>query len=167
VDVESGADLPAREAGERWVKGPQVMQGYLNNPKATAETIVEDGWLRTGDIATFDEDGYMFIVDRLKELIKFKGFQVASAELEATLIAMEGIADAAVIGLADDAAGEIPIAFVQSGENGPSDDAIHSHFKANLATYKKLHQIHRVEAIPKSASGKTLRRVLRDQITAA
>lgn len=166
VDVETGADLPAGEAGELWVKGPQVMQGYLNNPKATAETIVEDGWLRTGDIAMFDEDGYMFVVDRLKELIKFKGFQVAPAELEATLIAMDGITDAAVIGLADDAAGEIPVAFI-TGEDAPTDDVIHAYFKANLATYKQLHQVHRIDAIPKSASGKILRRVLREQIANA
>lgn len=166
VDVESGVDLPAGKEGELWVKGPQVMQGYLNNPKATAETIVEDGWLRTGDIAMFDQDGYMFVVDRLKELIKYKGFQVAPAELEGALIAMDGISDAAVIGLPDEEAGELPIAFIVEGANAPDDDQIKSHFKATLATYKQLHQIHRIDAIPKSASGKILRRVLRDQIAA-
>ena len=114
--------------GELWIKGPQVMQGYLNNAKATAETITDDGWLRTGDIARIDEDGYLFIVDRLKELIKYKGFQVAPAELEATLVAMDGVIDAAVIGLADDDAGELPIAFVICAEGGPDEATIHAHF---------------------------------------
>ncbi|EEB84508.1 AMP-binding protein [Roseobacter sp. GAI101] len=166
VDVESGKDLPAGQEGELWVKGPQVMQGYLNNVKATAETIVEDGWLRTGDIALIDEDGYMFVVDRLKELIKFKGFQVAPAELEATLVAMDGIIDAAVIGIPDDDAGEVPIAFVVAGKDAPTDADIHAHFKETLSTYKQLHQIRWVNEVPKSASGKILRRLLRDQVAA-
>uniref|UniRef100_A0AAN0M9C0 AMP-binding protein n=1 Tax=Yoonia rhodophyticola TaxID=3137370 RepID=A0AAN0M9C0_9RHOB len=118
VDIETGADLPAGQEGELWIKGPQVMQGYLNNPSATAATIVDDGWLRTGDIARIDADGYMFIVDRLKELIKYKGFQVAPAELEATLVGMDGITDAAVIGLPDPEAGELPIGFVVAAEGG-------------------------------------------------
>ena len=164
VDPETGEALPANSEGELWIKGPQVMQGYLNNPTATAETITSDGWLRTGDIARVDEDGYMFIVDRLKELIKYKGFQVAPAELEDTLVSIDGIIDAAVIGLPDDEAGELPIAFVIRGESGPDEDAIHAHFDATLATYKKLHQIRFVDEIPKSASGKILRRFLRDQV---
>ncbi|MDA8584929.1 AMP-binding protein [Rhodobacteraceae bacterium] len=164
VDPETGEALPVDGEGELWIKGPQVMQGYLNNAKATSETITDDGWLRTGDIARVDSDGYMFIVDRLKELIKYKGFQVAPAELEATLIAIEGITDAAVIGLPDEEAGELPIAFVVLGEGGPDEAAIHAHFEANLATYKQLHQIRFVAEIPKSASGKILRRFLRDQV---
>lgn len=164
VDPENGQALPVGEEGELWIKGPQVMKGYLNNPKATAETITSDGWLRTGDIARIDEDGYLFIVDRLKELIKYKGFQVAPAELEAVLVAMDGIADAAVIGLPDDDAGELPIAFVVRGADGPDESAIHAHFSSNLASYKQLHKIRFVNEIPKSASGKILRRFLRDQI---
>jgi len=164
VDIDTGADLGPGGEGELWIKGPQVMQGYLNNPKATAETLVEDGWLRTGDIAMIDADGYMTIVDRLKELIKFKGFQVAPAELEATLVAMEGVTDAAVIGQRDDEAGELPIAFVARAEGGPTDAAIRAHFAATLAPYKQLHAIHAVDEIPKSASGKILRRLLRDQM---
>ncbi len=164
VDIESGTDLPAGEEGELWIKGPQVMQGYLNNPKATAETITDDGWLRTGDIAKIDADGYMFIVDRLKELIKFKGFQVAPAELEATLVAMEGITDAAVIGLPDPEAGELPIAFVVTGDPAPDEAAIRAHLDTQLAHYKQVHQVHFVDEIPKSASGKILRRLLRDQV---
>lgn len=164
VDIDSGEDLSVDQEGELWIKGPQVMQGYLNNADATAATITEDGWLRTGDIAKVDGDGYMFIVDRLKELIKYKGFQVAPAELEAALVAVEGINDAAVIGLPDEEAGELPIAFVVVGEAGPDESAIKAHFDANLAHYKQLHQIHFRDEIPKSASGKILRRLLRDQM---
>ena len=164
VDIETGQDLPAGQEGELWIKGPQVMQGYLNNSAATAQTITTDGWLRTGDIALIDDDGYMFIVDRLKELIKFKGFQVAPAELEATLGAMPGITDAAVIGLPDEEAGELPIAFVLAGENAPDADAIKAHLGQTLAHYKQVHQVHFVDEIPKSASGKILRRLLRDRV---
>lgn len=164
VDIDTGADLDPGEEGELWIKGPQVMQGYLNNPEATAETITEDGWLRTGDIAKFDADGYMFIVDRLKELIKYKGFQVAPAELEATLVTMEGITDAAVIGLPDEEAGELPIAFVVTGDPGPDENAIMAYLDSQLAHYKQIHQVHFVDEIPKSASGKILRRLLRDRV---
>ncbi|SFS21795.1 AMP-binding protein [Yoonia litorea] len=162
VDIESGAELGPEEEGELWIKGPQIMQGYLNRPDATAETVTPDGWLRTGDIAKVDQDGYMFITDRLKELIKYKGFQVAPAELEATLVAMEGVTDAAVIGRPDDEAGELPIAFVVAADPAPTEEAIKAHVAAQLATYKQLHEVHFVDAIPKSASGKILRRFLRD-----
>ena len=167
VDIDSGADLGVGEEGELWIKGPQVMQGYLNNAKATAETITDDGWLRTGDIAMIDSDGYMFIVDRLKELIKYKGFQVAPAELEATLVAMDGVTDAAVIGLPDPEAGELPIAFVVAGDPAPDEAAIKAHLDSQLAHYKQVHQVHYVSEIPKSASGKILRRLLRDQMAQA
>jgi len=142
------------------------MKGYLNNPDATAETITADGWLRTGDIAIIDADGYMFIVDRLKELIKFKGFQVAPAELEAMLVSHPGIIDAAVIGLPDPEAGELPIAFVIATDPAPSEDEIKAFLSGTLATYKQIHRVEFVEEIPKSASGKILRRVLRDQVGA-
>ena len=164
VDIDSGADLGVDAEGELWIKGPQVMQGYLNNATATSETITEDGWLRTGDIAKIDADGYMFITDRLKELIKYKGFQVAPAELEATLVAMDGITDAAVIGIADDEAGEVPIAFVVTGDPAPSEEAIKAHLTSQLAHYKQVHKVHFVDEIPKSASGKILRRLLRDRM---
>lgn len=166
VDIETGDDKPAGEEGELWIRGPQVMKGYLNNPDATAETITADGWLRTGDIATIDADGYMFIVDRLKELIKFKGFQVAPAELEATLVSHPGIIDAAVIGLPDPEAGELPIAFVIATDPAPSEDEIKAFLSGTLATYKQIHRVEFVDEIPKSASGKILRRVLRDQVGA-
>jgi len=166
VEIDSGDDLPAGERGELWIKGPQVMQGYLNSPEATAQAITPDGWLRTGDIAIIDADGYMSVVDRLKELIKYKGFQVAPAELEATLVSHPNIADAAVIGLPDEEAGELPIAFVIAADPAPSAEEIKAHLAKTLSSYKQVHQVNFVEAIPKSASGKILRRVLRDQLAA-
>ncbi|KQI69161.1 AMP-dependent synthetase [Loktanella sp. 3ANDIMAR09] len=167
VDSETGQDVAPGAEGELWIKGPNVMQGYLNNAKATADTIVADGWLRTGDISRIDADGHMFVVDRLKELIKYKGFQVAPAELEAAIIALDGITDVAVIGIPDPEAGELPMAFVVGGDNAPDDDAIRAHLAANLSSYKQVHRIDRVTEIPKSASGKILRRFLRDRIQAA
>jgi len=164
VDPESGADLPPGEEGELWIKGPQVMLGYLNNPEATADTITEDGWLKTGDISFIDSDGYMFVVDRLKELIKYKGFQIAPAELEATLVAHPGISDAAVIGLPDPQAGELPIAFIVSAAPAPTVEEIKAHLMESLSSYKQIHKVEFVDEIPKSASGKILRRLLRDQI---
>jgi len=166
VDIDSGTDLDAGEEGELWVKGPQVMQGYLNNPKATQETITTDGWLRTGDIGKIDADGYLFITDRLKELIKYKAFQVAPAEVEASLVAMDGVTDAAVIGKPDEEAGELPIAFVVIADKGPDAAAIKVHLDGNLAHYKQVHEVHFVNEIPKSASGKILRRFLRDGLIA-
>ena len=112
VDPDTGADARPGEPGELWMRGPQVMQGYLNNPKATAAMIDDEGWLHSGDVAVVDEDGWFTIVDRVKELIKYKGFQVAPAELEAILITHPQVADCAVIGIPDDEAGELPKAFV-------------------------------------------------------
>ena len=166
VDIETGEDKPNGEEGELWIRGPQVMKGYLNNPEATAETITPDGWLRTGDISIIDADGYMFIVDRLKELIKYKGFQVAPAELEATLVSHPGIADAAVIGVPDPEAGELPIAFVIPTDPAPTEDEVKSFLGETLASYKQVHRVEFVEEIPKSASGKILRRLLREQVSA-
>ena len=115
-------DVPAGEPGELCIRGPQVMKGYLNNPGATAHAIDADGWFHTGDVARLDEDGSLRIVDRIKELIKYKGYQIAPAELEALLLTHPAIADAAVIGVPDDEAGEIPKAFVvASGSIGPEE----------------------------------------------
>ncbi len=168
VDPLTLKDVAQGEEGELWVRGPQVMKGYLNNEKATAETLLADGWLRTGDIGTIDADGYLTIRDRLKELIKYKGFQVAPAELEAVLVAHPRIADAAVIGVPDDEAGEIPVAFlVAAGEDRPTLEELQAWFEDRLAHYKKVHRIEYVDAIPKSASGKILRRFLRDRAVPA
>ena len=164
VDPETGADLPLGEDGELWVRGPQVMKGYLNNEAATRATIVKGGWLRTGDIAHFDEDGFLYITDRLKELIKYKGFQVAPAEVEAALLTHPAIADAAVIGAPDEEAGEVPLAFVvaAAGQAGPSLAEVQAYLDTRLAHYKQVRQLQVVDEIPKSASGKILRRLLRD-----
>ena len=121
VDPESGEDCAPGEAGELWVRGPQVMLGYRNNPAATAATLTADGWLKTGDLAQIDADGYMTIVDRVKELIKVSGFQVAPAEIEALLVAHPEVADVAVVGVADEKCGEVPKAFVVAAAGARAD----------------------------------------------
>ena len=164
VDPLTGDELGIDEDGEVWVRGPQVMLGYLNNQKATAETLDGDGWLHTGDIGHVDADGHLFVVDRLKELIKFKGFQVPPAELEALLLTHPAVADAAVIGLPDEESGEIPVGYVvlrPGVEADPSD--IQSFVAGQVAHYKQVRVLNVVDEIPKSASGKILRRILRDQ----
>jgi len=163
VSVETETDQEVGGVGELWVRGPQAMKGYLNNPEATALTIDEDGWLHTGDVGFIDEDGHLTIVDRVKELIKYKGFQVAPAELEALLLTHPAIADAAVIGVPDDEAGERPRAFivVTPGQELAVED-VTAFTAEHLATYKVVHDVVFTDAIPKSASGKILRRMLRD-----
>ncbi|MEM9864688.1 MAG: AMP-binding protein [Myxococcota bacterium] len=165
--VMDGTDVGSGERGELWVRGPQVMKGYLNNEEATAQTIDADGWLHTGDVAVVDEDGHTFIVDRMKELIKVKGFQVAPAELEALLLGHAGIADAAVIGVPDEAAGERVKAFVVRADESLNEAAIKAYVAEHVATYKELSLVEFVDAIPKSASGKILRRELRERENAA
>jgi acyl-CoA synthetase (AMP-forming)/AMP-acid ligase II len=159
IGVETGEDVGPAEDGEIWIRGPQVMRGYLNNPEATAETIDEDGWLHTGDIGHADEDGYFVIVDRLKELIKYRGYQVPPAELEAVLVGHPAIADAAVIPSPDEEAGEIPKAFVVLKEHVEPEE-IMAYVAERVAPHKKVRALEVVDEIPKSASGKILRRVL-------
>ncbi len=164
VDPVTGADQPVDGEGELWVRGPMVMKGYLNNPEATALTVDADGWLHTGDIGAIDADGHMTIVDRVKELIKVKGFQVAPAELEALLLTHPSIADAAVIGIPDEESGEVPRAFiVVKPQQSLTADEVTDFTRQHVATYKVVHDVVFTEAIPKSASGKILRRMLRDQ----
>ena len=163
VDAENGDDQGVGGVGELWVRGPQVMKGYLNNPEATAETIDSEGWLHTGDVGFIDEDGHLTIVDRVKELIKFKGFQIAPAELEALLLTHPAIADAAVIGVPDDEAGERPRAFIVVKPDAEVSIQEITDFTAeHVATYKVVHDVVFTDEIPKSASGKILRRVLRE-----
>jgi 4-coumarate--CoA ligase len=163
VDAENGDDQGVGGVGELWVRGPQVMKGYLNNPEATAETIDSEGWLHTGDVGFIDEDGHLTIVDRVKELIKFKGFQIAPAELEALLLTHPAIADAAVIGVPDDEAGERPRAFIVVKPDAEVSIQEITDFTAeHVATYKVVHDVLFTDEIPKSASGKILRRVLRE-----
>jgi 4-coumarate--CoA ligase len=162
VDPDTGEDQGVGERGELWVKGPQVMLGYLNNETATNDTIDADGWLHTGDVAIIDEFHHMTIVDRIKELIKYKGFQVAPAELEALLITHPKIADVAVIGVPDDEAGELPKAFIATppGENITLEE-VQALVSEHLVSYKQIRQLEVIDAIPKSASGKILRKELR------
>jgi len=159
---EEGQDQGIDEVGELWVKGPQVMLGYLNNPTATAETLDAEGWLHTGDVARIDADGHMYIVDRVKELIKYKGFQVAPAELEALILTHPQIADAAVIGIPDDEAGEVPKAFVTLRESSHlTADELMAFISDRVTSYKQIRAVEFIDSIPKSASGKILRRQLR------
>lgn len=164
VDPETGKDAEPGKRGEIWVRGPQVMKGYLNNEEATQATIDADGWLHTGDIAEVDDDGHTFIVDRLKELIKVKGFQVPPAELEALLITHPEVNDVAVIGVPDDEAGEKVKAFVvRKPESEVAEDALKAFVSEHVATYKQVSELEFIDAIPKSASGKILRRELRER----
>ena len=161
VDVATGADAATGDLGEVCVRGPQVMKGYLNNPEATRAMIDEEGWLHTGDIGKADADGYLYVVDRLKELIKYKGFQVAPAELEAAVQSHPAVADAAVIPSPDEEAGEVPKAFVVLRQGAAATaEAIMAHVASQVAPHKKVRRVEFIDAIPKVPSGKILRRQL-------
>jgi acyl-CoA synthetase (AMP-forming)/AMP-acid ligase II len=161
VDPETGEDVAEGEQGEIWVRGPQVMRGYLGNPEATAETLTGDGWLRTGDIGRVDENGFFYVVDRLKELIKYKGYQVPPAELEAVLVSHPKVKDAGVIGMRTQDGEEAPMGCVVADGEVEAGELL-DYVAERVAPYKKLRRIEFVEEIPKSASGKILRRVLRE-----
>lgn len=166
IDPETGISLPRKCVGELCVQGQSVMLGYYNNPSATAEIIDSEGWLHTGDMGYFDNDGFLYIVDRLKELIKYKGYQVAPAELESVLLSHPKIKDAAVIGLPDVSAGELPLAFVvlQPGASLTDRDVI-DFVASKVSSHKWLRGgVRFVNVIPKSASGKILRKDLRSLI---
>ncbi|MET8365460.1 AMP-binding protein [Micromonospora sp. NPDC005194] len=159
VDPNSGAYLGAGRAGELWIRGPQVMQGYRDRPEATAATIDADGWLRTGDLCYFDEDGYLYVVDRLKELIKYEGYQVAPAELEHLLLTHPAVADAAVVPRPDPDAGEVPVAYVVL--RGPATAAeLLAYVAERVAPYKRLRAVRFTSSVPRAPSGKLSRRVL-------
>ncbi|TDD29913.1 4-coumarate--CoA ligase family protein [Kribbella turkmenica] len=156
-----GADGNDADEGEIWIRGPQVMKGYLGRPAETDATVDRDGWLHTGDIGRMDERGYLYVIDRVKELIKYHGYQVPPAELEAVLLTDDRIADAAVIGVQADG-NEVPKAFVvpMPGAELTADDVI-EYVAARVAPYKKIRLVEFIEAVPKAASGKILRRELR------
>jgi acyl-CoA synthetase (AMP-forming)/AMP-acid ligase II len=147
------------------MRGPQFMKGYLNRPDATAEAFHPDGWYRSGDIGYVDEDGFAYIVDRLKELIKYKGYQVAPAELEAVLVTHPEVADAAVIPSPDAEAGEVPKAFVvpRAPAQAPQPEQLMAWVAERVAPYKRIRRLEYVDHIPKSPSGKILRRMLVEQ----
>lgn len=166
VDLETGTRvLPPGEVGEICVRGPHIMKGYWRAPEATAEAL-RDGWLHTGDIGRIDADGYVYVTDRKKEMIKFKGFGIAPAELESVLFEHPDVADCCVVGQADASAGELPVAFVvpKSGRAIDPDDLLRF-VASKVAGYKRLHRIYLTDAIARNASGKLLRRVLRDRLT--
>jgi len=162
VDVKTGEQLGRNQNGEIWMRGPQVMKGYLNNPDATAATVDEEGWLHSGDIGYIDDDGFFYIVDRLKELIKYKGFQVAPAELEGLMLSHPAIADVAVIPSPDEEAGEVPKAFVVLKAEATPED-IMAWVAERVSPQKKVRRIEFVDEVPKSLSGKILRRILVEQ----
>jgi acyl-CoA synthetase (AMP-forming)/AMP-acid ligase II len=168
VDPESGEEVGPGGRGELWVRGPNVMVGYLNNPEATAITLDDEGYLHTGDVATVTDDGVFTVVDRVKELIKYKGYQVPPAELEALLLTHEAIADVAVIGVRDADGEEVPKAFVvrQTGAEISGEDVM-TFVADRLAPHKKVRVVEFIEQIPKSASGKILRKDLRAREPAA
>jgi acyl-CoA synthetase (AMP-forming)/AMP-acid ligase II len=162
VDLENGSPLEPGQAGEICVRGPQIMKGYLNRADATANTIDSEGWLHTGDIGFIDSDGHFFIVDRAKELIKYKGFQVPPAELEAVLLSHPCVADAAVIPVPDPEAGELPKAYIVLRSSTEPNEIL-EFVSARVAPHKRIRFIEFTDKIPKSASGKILRRVLIEQ----
>ncbi|XP_041019086.1 4-coumarate--CoA ligase 2-like isoform X1 [Juglans microcarpa x Juglans regia] len=168
VDLKTGASLPRNQPGEICIRGSQIMKGYLNDPEATERTIDKDGWLYTGDIGFIDGDDELFIVDRLKELIKYKGFPVAPAELEAMLIAHPNIFDAAVVPMKDEAAGEVPVAFVVKSNNGSkiNEDDIKKYISKQVVFYKRINRVFFTDAIPKAPSGKIIRKDLKARLAA-
>jgi len=159
VDIVSGAELGPGQDGEILIRGPQVMTGYLNNQAATEQILDKDGWLHTGDIGHADEEGDFYVVDRLKELIKYKGYQVPPAELEALLLTHPAVADAAVIPHPDEDAGEVPKAFVVLKSPVAPEELI-AFVAERVAPHKKIRLVETIDEIPKSASGKILRRKL-------
>ncbi|BAT91429.1 hypothetical protein LR48_Vigan05g228200 [Vigna angularis] len=168
VDPETAQSLSRNQSGEICIRGDQIMKGYLNDKEATERTIDKDGWLHTGDIGYIDDDDELFIVDRLKELIKYKGFQVAPAELEALLLTHPNISDAAVVPMKDEAAGEVPVAFVVRSNSSidTTQDEIKNFISKQVVFYKRINTVFFVDAIPKSPSGKILRKDLRAKLAA-
>ncbi|MBV8990190.1 MAG: AMP-binding protein [Solirubrobacterales bacterium] len=160
TDPETGADLGAGAEGELLIRGPQLMRGYRGHPDATAKTIDADGWLHTGDLGTVSSDGVIRITDRIKELIKVKGLQVPPAELEGLLCAHPSVADAAVIGVPDETASEVPKAFVVARGEVTADQLI-GWVAERVAPHKRICAVEFVDAVPRLPSGKTVRRVLR------
>ncbi|XP_060172731.1 4-coumarate--CoA ligase 2-like [Lycium barbarum] len=165
VDPNTGVSLPRNKSGEICIRGDQIMKGYLNDPEATARTVDKEGWLHTGDIGYIDNDDELFVVDRLKELIKYKGFQVAPAELETLLLNLPSIMDAAVVPMKDEQAGEVPAAFVvKSSGSTITEDEIKDFISKQVIFYKRIKRIFFVDAVPKSPSGKILRKDLRARL---
>src|SRR5229473_1776720 len=167
VDIVTGEEVPQGKDGELWIRGPQIMKGYLNQPGETDACLDPEGWYHTGDVGYVDGDGFFFIVDRTKELIKYKGLQVAPAELEALLVTHPAVLDAAVVRKADEEAGEVPQAFVvlkpDEASRTTSAEAVMGWVAERVAPHKRIRHLEFIDQIPKSASGKILRRLLMDR----
>jgi acyl-CoA synthetase (AMP-forming)/AMP-acid ligase II len=167
VDPATGEELGRNKEGELLIRGPQIMKGYLNRPEDTAASIDREGWYHTGDVGYVDDDGWFFIVDRTKELIKYKGLQVAPAELEALLLTHPAILDVAVVRRPDEEAGEVPKAFVvlkaDDRSKSTTPEVIMGWVAERVAPHKRIRQLEFIDQIPKSASGKILRRLLVDR----
>jgi acyl-CoA synthetase (AMP-forming)/AMP-acid ligase II len=167
ADIDTGAELGRGQEGELLIRGPQIMKGYLNRPQETADSIDREGWYHTGDVGYVDDEDFFFIVDRTKELIKYKGLQVAPAELEALLLTHPAVLDAAVIRKADEEAGEVPKAFVvlkpDDAARAATAEALMAWIAERVAPHKRIRHLEFTDQIPKSASGKILRRVLVDR----
>lgn len=163
MDLETGKNVGPNERGELCVKGPQVMKGYCGDPQATTASFDSDGFLHTGDVGYYDEDGFFYIVDRVKELIKYKGYQVPPAELEAVLLTHPAVKDAGVIGVPDEAAGELPLAFVvKQPKASVTKEELITYVAGQVSPQKRLHGgLIFVESIPRTHSGKILRRDLK------
>ncbi|KAG6391433.1 hypothetical protein SASPL_149187 [Salvia splendens] len=165
VDWVTGAHLPSGSVGELWLRSPGNMKGYLNNIEATMVALDKDGWLHTGDIVYFNQEGYLYVIDRLKEVIKYKGFQIAPADLETVLMTRHEILDAAVTGIKDEEAGEIPVAFVVPREGSfLTEAAAMSYVAKQVAPYKKVRKVYFRSSIPRSPAGKILWRELKNML---
>jgi long-chain acyl-CoA synthetase len=159
-----GAPLPPGERGEVCIRGPQVMRGYAHRPEATAEAIDADGWFHTGDVGILDEDGYLAIVDRTKDMLLYKGYNVFPRELEEVLFGVPGVAGAAVVGRPDEEAGELPVAYVvrKADDAGAAltAESVMAAVNERVTPYKRLRDVVFIDAIPVSAAGKVLKREL-------
>ncbi|XP_066386779.1 4-coumarate--CoA ligase-like 7 [Miscanthus floridulus] len=167
VDIISGELLSTNKQGELCIRGPSVMLGYVGGDETSNQAFDSDGWLKTGDLCYFDEDGFLYVVDRLKDIIKYKAYQVAPTELEDVLHLIPGILDAAVISYPDEEVGQLPMAFVvrQNGSNNLTEDQIMEFVAKQVAPYKKIRKVCFVDSIPRLPSGKLLRRELHKHMT--